>query len=266
MTKDKKFTKRFIILLIFIVVFSIISIQILNHAYYSYSRPNLIVSNAYETARGARFDIDVFLKQTDDLAAGFIELEFDNEVLSVMDDLKYSSFLDRFLLSSNVIIEEGKIKIAFANGVGSNISGKLFSIPFRLNVRNGKSDIRVTNLELLDSDGKNIRVRKHDGFIGAFNGIDLGKVEGVSKDQKWNIRFNYPLYFKSVNEQTVKLLRYDSGEMIDTDVVLLEENIIQIEPKKDYESGIYQIIVTRRVMSERGRFLTKPVRLRFRVN
>lgn len=264
MTKDKRFLIVPILILIF--VFSVISIQLFNHAYNSYSRPNLIVSNAYETSRGARFDIDVFLKQTDDLAGGFIELEFDNEVLSVMDEIRYSSFLDEFLLSSNVIKEEGKIKIAFVSGVGSDISGKLFSIPFRLNVRNGKSDIKVTNLELLDSEGKNLRVRKHDGFVGAFNGIDLGKVEDVSKDQKWNIRFNYPLKFKSVNEQTVKLLRYDSGEIIDTDVLLLEDDIIQIEPKKDYDPGIYQIIVTRRVMSEMGRFSTNPVRLRFRVN
>ena len=262
MTKDK----IFLIVSILIVVFSIISIQLFNNAYNTYSRPNLIVSNAYETSRGAIFNIDVFLKQTDDLAGGFIELEFDNEVVSVMDEIRYSSFLDGFLLSSNVIKEEGKIKIAFVSGVGSDISGKLFSIPFRLNVRNGKSNIKITNLELLDSEGKNIEVRIHDGFVGEFNGIDLGKVEDVSKDQKWNIRFNYPLDVKSVNEQTVKLLRYDSGEIIDTDVVLIEDNIIQIEPKKDYEPDIYKIIVTRRVMSERGIFSNNPVRLRFRVN
>jgi hypothetical protein len=257
----KPFKIQLLTFLIFISVFMGMHFKMQGHSL-SFDT-SVVVSNSYENSKRNAFQVDVSLYGAKDMHAGMVVFEYNPDVLSPVGDISYGGLLQEFLVSDRLVHEKGEIRVAWAGGKGVSKDGVLFSIPFQLKMDRGVSPLRLTRVDLYNAQGEAIMVNRLHGRVGAFEGkTTLHKTE-VSHNKAFRIRFSHALRASTVNIKTIGVFGKDSGKPVEVEVHLIDSQTVQIKPVGAYVPGAYDLIITDRIRSQRGKIMKQGMQMEF---
>lgn len=222
------------------------------------------VSTVYkETTGSAKFS--VFIKTSQPVAAGSLELVYDSTKLSVSKNGVKQGDAFTTQISSVNSGNAGKIVTAWASDSAVRMDGELLSITGSVTAK-GKGEhikLQLKNVELYNVNGKKIATQVIDGAIKPFDGTKKTHSENVPVTKEWIVTLSVPVNDYSLNQHAVTVKRGSANVPIK--IVTLSSTKFKVVPEKNYSRGKHTLEVSELVTSLNGNKLRKPVQLEFTV-